>query len=208
MKKDVERLIRFAILGYPQNVIPEDLKELYEELKKKGIKELEKELRRSEYEALEKYLKEEKTVPLPDINGEAFTLYKLFHNYLAPLWEGMREVLDKDTQLREKLSKYSGMKMKLTISKPNPSFLWKVFTLEKGSSRSFTPIAILAMLIFLVEKGILGKRDKKTAKKWVGYWKAYGEYLIKDFDEIYKILKLYMEKIYEEKIKGVSKATT
>ncbi|HIQ49265.1 MAG TPA: hypothetical protein EYH58_06530 [Aquifex aeolicus] len=197
--KELQRLIIASELMYPKNVFT---KEFQEELEKINLKELEENLPQKQFEKVKKYLEEEVVLPFPDIEGKVFSTFALAKK-LSPIAKEFKKLLEEEVEFANKVYMLiAPYRVSPKISEIHQGVVWRLLTLTYSSARSFTTLLIILLLVFLIDKGVIGKISKDVAKKWKEYWMKYGNYLItgksdtKDLEKIYEELKPYIEKAY------------
>lgn len=193
--KDLLRIVRFAILKYPYNVLPEKIRKLVEE----EWDEVKKLFTIEELEIVEEFLKKKSDVQLPDIEGHAFSHYRIYNDYARKIYEEIYERLEGDPNMKFKLSQILGGNIKPKLSKSNPSLMWKVLTLEYDKVKALTPLILLSIAVFLAEKGIVGKVMKELGEYWKDKWIEYGKYLSPNFEEFYKEIKPLLEEAFSKR---------
>ena len=212
-KRDLERLKIVGKIKYPRNAFSQEFSRILESIDVERLKDL---LPYRDYEEIKDYLEREIVVPFPDLNGEAFTTNRLA-KVIDKLAEYFRKRMKEDVTFANKIfSLLAQYRIKPELaSKIQQYAIWRILTMYFTSAKTFTPIFVLLSLVFLMDRGILGKvTDKSVVMKWREYWTKYGNYLLtgsiegNHFEKLYEELKPYFEEAYERNLKDELSKTT
>ena len=212
-KKDLERLRIVGKIKYPRNAFSQEFLRILGSIDVERLKDL---FPYRDYEEIKDYLEREIVVPFPDLNGEAFTTNRLA-KVIDKLAEYFRRRMKEDAQFANKIfALLAPYRVKPELAnKIQQSAIWRILTMYFVSSKTFTPVFVLLALVFLVDKGVIGKvTDKSVVMKWREYWTKYGNYLLtgsfdgNDFEKLYEELKPYLEEAYEQMLKSELSKTT
>jgi len=188
--REVERLVRAAKIGFPFNALPEKTRALIKN------KDISKKLTVEELKLVEEYLKENKRLPFPDVDGEAFSFYKLYNRFVAPMYSYVKKLMENEELLLEAETRF-GIKPKMGVG--TQALLWKVLTLEYGKVNALTPLLMLAITLYLLEKGVLGKA-RRNSEEWKNVFRRYGEYLLDNFGEFLGFVYPLIDEAYKSVI--------